>query len=105
MYLPIGRPSHTGACLGWDGGFRASGDESSSIRTPEEGKIFVKLRIALVAALAGSALFAGAAPASASCNPEKPSTCEAELPQPNCVLYYSIPGGGGSIDYCWVLKP
>ena len=65
----------------------------------------MKLRIALVAALAGSALFAGAAPASATCNPEKPSTCEAELPEPNCVFYYSLPVGSGSIDLCRLLEP
>jgi hypothetical protein len=65
----------------------------------------VKLRIALVAALAGSALFMGAAPASATCHPEKPSTCEVEDPEINCVLYYSVPVGSGSIDYCWLIEP
>ena len=39
-----------------------------------------RLRIALVAAMIGGSIFIGAAPASATCNPEKPSTCEAELP-------------------------
>ena len=41
------------------------------------------LRIAVVAAVLGATLFVGAAPASATCHPEKPSTCEADLPDIN----------------------
>ena len=37
-------------------------------------------RVALVGAVMGSSLFVAAAPASATCHPEKPSTCEPEYP-------------------------
>ena len=62
----------------------------------------MKLRIALVAALVGGSLFVGVAPASATCRPEKPSTCEIEDPlDPQCVVYYTTPVGvSGSINYC-----
>lgn len=53
----------------------------------------MKLRIALVAAMATSALFAGAGPASATCRPEKPSTCEVEDPELQCIYYVNLPSG------------
>ena len=37
-------------------------------------------RVALVGAVLSGGLFVTAAPASATCHPEKPSTCEAEFP-------------------------
>ena len=43
-------------------------------------------RVALVGAVLGGSLFAAAAPASATCHPEKPSTCEAEFPDVQEIL-------------------
>ena len=37
-------------------------------------------RVAIVGAVLGGSLFTAAAPASATCHPEKPSTCEPEYP-------------------------
>ena len=37
-------------------------------------------RVALVGAVLSSSLFVAAGPASATCHPEKPSTCEPEYP-------------------------
>ena len=37
-------------------------------------------RVAIVGTVLGGSLFTAAAPASATCHPEKPSTCEPEYP-------------------------
>ena len=61
----------------------------------------MKLRIALVAALVGGSLFAGAAPASATCRPERPDTCEIEDPlDPQCTVYFHTPVSSHSVNWC-----
>jgi hypothetical protein len=54
----------------------------STIPSPEEADLVKSFRIFLVAA-ALAVPTSMAAPASATCHPEKPSTCEAELPPIN----------------------
>lgn len=43
-------------------------------------------RVAIVGAVLGGSLFTAATPASATCHPEKPSTCEPEYPDVREIL-------------------
>jgi hypothetical protein len=75
MPLPAKTPrseGHPGA------GIEGTGEAS---QRPPGGINLKKLaRVAIVGAVLGSSLFVAAAPASATCHPEKPSTCEPEYP-------------------------
>ena len=59
----------------------------------------MKLRMLLVGALVFGSIFVGAGPASATCRPERPQTCEIEDPF-NCYLYVELPGHSFTINYC-----
>ena len=52
----------------------------------------MKFRLLLAGALVVGSIFVGAAPASATCHPEKPSTCEPEI-DPMCDGYITLPNG------------
>ena len=61
----------------------------------------MKIRVLLVGAVVAASVVVGTGPASASCRPERPETCEVELPiQPDCYLFVELPGHSLVINYC-----
>jgi hypothetical protein len=67
-----------------------------------------KIRLGLVGALVATFMIPMAAPASATCRPEKPSTCEAELPDPRELaptLSCTVGVGPVSLNYCELIQP
>ena len=61
------------------------------------------VRTMLVAAVLGGSMFVAAPPASATCHPEKPSTCETEFPDVQEILdacYSNIETGLPPIGVC-----
>ena len=65
----------------------------------------MKLRIAVVGALVVGSVFVGVGPASATCRPERPNTCEVEYPplepEPSCDGAIYLPDGTTvTVNYC-----
>ena len=65
-----------------------------------------KIRLLVSGALVAGSLFVTAAPASATCRPERPDTCETEWPDiqeigdVSCVGYVALPTGTVTVDLC-----
>ena len=63
----------------------------------------MKLRLVIAAAVAIGSIFVGAAPASATCRPERPQTCEIEdppRPEFDCYVTLTLPDQTITINYC-----